>query len=65
MKVRKLAVAFAMRTAILLAAACFAFSGCSGKNPASASVTASETWKLTDVATNQNWASAYGELSIG
>ena len=56
MKTRRLTVAFTMRIAVFFAAACFAFSGCSDKNPASASVTASETWKLTDVATNQNWA---------
>jgi hypothetical protein len=66
MNARRLTIAFAMRTAILFAGACFAFSSCSGKNPASASITASETWKLTDVVTNQNWTTVViAKLSDG
>ena len=66
MKVRRLTAAFTMRIAVFFAAACFAFAGCSDKNPASASVIASETWKLTDVATNQNWATVVlAKLSSG
>jgi hypothetical protein len=55
-----------MNNYILLITACFVFFNCSNNNPTGPSAVASETWKLTDVATNQNLATlTLSKLSNG
>jgi hypothetical protein len=55
-----------MRKTILFAATWLVFFHCSNNSSTGPSAVASETWKLTDVGTNQNWATlTLSKLSNG